>query len=108
MTHRAKQQGIPLEPPHFPRSLQQVIERHDPASKDYGSVDPQSNPFIGKQVFVLCGEKDEDVPWTAGAEFVEGLEVGATGTKRVRVYPGVGHSCTDEMQEDVLAFLVRN
>ncbi|KAJ2918442.1 hypothetical protein MD484_g1915, partial [Candolleomyces efflorescens] len=100
MTHRAKQQGIPLEPPHFPRSLQQVIERHDPASKDYGSVDPQSNLFIGKQVFVLCGEKDEDVPWTAGADFVEGLEVGATGTKRVRVYPGVGHSCTDEMQED--------
>ncbi|KAJ2929378.1 hypothetical protein H1R20_g7729, partial [Candolleomyces eurysporus] len=74
LTHRAKQQGIPLEPPYFPASLQQVVQTNDPVNKDYSSADPQRNPFIGKQVFVLCGEKDKLVPWSAGAKFVEGLE----------------------------------
>ena len=104
MTHRALQQGIPLEPPYFPASLRQLVGKYDPVHCDAEG----SNPFIGKKVLVLCGETDDLVPWSASAEFVGNLNVGATGTKRVEVHEGVGHQCTGAMEDEALQFVKEN
>ncbi|KAG1836212.1 hypothetical protein DFJ58DRAFT_917733 [Suillus subalutaceus] len=56
-----------------------------------------SNPFLGKKVLVISGKEDKLVPWVTSAEFVDGLEVGEGGIKRVVVEEGAGHECTSGM-----------
>ncbi|KAF6743261.1 Alpha/Beta hydrolase protein [Ephemerocybe angulata] len=105
MAHRAGQHGLSLEPPLLPGSLRQLIQQEDPVYKDYKSLDPEKNPFIGKKVLVLSGKEDVLVPWLASQEFVDKLEVGEDGEKRVHVVNGVGHQCTEEMQDETYTFL---
>ena len=107
MTHRARQSGMgTLQGPHFPASLRQIVEKEDPVGCEYWSLDEAKNPFLGKRVLVICGADDDLVPWSAGAEFVDRLQVG-DGLKESRVYEGVGHRCNEEMEEDTFMFLSR-
>ncbi|KAG1764187.1 hypothetical protein EV702DRAFT_1150416 [Suillus placidus] len=98
ISQRAASSGIPLSPPYFPTSLKTFIKTHDPAQLAYRAKDT-SSPFLGKKVLVLSGKEDRTVPWVASAEFVEGLEVGEGGVKRVVVVEGVGHEYTSGMQK---------
>ncbi|KIM40446.1 hypothetical protein M413DRAFT_445902 [Hebeloma cylindrosporum] len=102
--HRAKASNIPFTAPYIPSSLLKLIEVSDPASRNHGSLDG-SNPFLGKKILILSGEKDTLVPWAASKKFVEGLEVGPDGEKKVILQKGVGHKCTDEMVEQTATFI---
>ncbi|KAF8149806.1 hypothetical protein B0H34DRAFT_678769 [Crassisporium funariophilum] len=91
---RAQTSKIPFEVLYIPASLLDLIRTIDPAWKD------SSNPFLGKKVLILSGEEDTLVPWTASSDFVNGLEVGKDGLKKVIVQKGVGHKCTKEMVKE--------
>ncbi|KIP06436.1 hypothetical protein PHLGIDRAFT_106996 [Phlebiopsis gigantea 11061_1 CR5-6] len=104
ITNRARYSGVPLAPPYFTESLRAYIERHDPARAPYTAADA-SNPFRGKKVLVLSGGDDPLVPFRFSAAFVEGLEVGPNGVKKVIVQPGVEHECTPEMVQEMAEFV---
>jgi hypothetical protein len=104
ISKRAKSSRIPFAPPYFPTSFKTYIETHDPAKLPY-HVKDTSNPFFGKKVLVLSGKEDRLVPWVASAEFVEGLEVGEGGVKRVVVEEGAGHECTNGMRREAGLFV---
>ncbi|KAJ7671699.1 Alpha/Beta hydrolase protein [Mycena polygramma] len=104
MRGRAAQQGIVVEPPHFPEGLRKVLEAQALTALAYTSKGA-GNPFLGKKILVLSGEADTLVPRTASQAFVEGLEVG-TGTKDVVVYEGVGHAVTRAMVDAAVRFVL--
>ncbi|KAG1847592.1 Alpha/Beta hydrolase protein, partial [Suillus subluteus] len=104
ISQRAQSSGIPFSPPYFPASLKTYIETHDPAQLAYRAKDA-SNPFFGKKILVLSGKEDKLVPWVASAEFVDGLEVGEGGVKRVVVAEGAGHECTSGMRKEAGLFV---
>lgn len=101
---RAKQDGIEFKPPHFPDDFVQLVKRCDPAYQPHDKVD-SSNPFLGKKVLVLSGGSDPLVPFSASQTFVENLQVGKEGIKKVIVYDGVGHACTPDMIRDMTSFI---
>ena len=101
---RAQKSGIAFEPPYIPVSFLSCVHTHDPAYTPYTKADA-SNPFAGKKVLVLSGADDQVVPWESSDEFVKNLEVGSSGVKKVIVYPGVGHACTDAMVKDASDFV---
>jgi pimeloyl-ACP methyl ester carboxylesterase len=104
ISQRAASSDIPFSPPYFPTSFQTYVRTHDPAQLAYRAKDA-SNPFLGKKVLVLSGKEDKLVPWVASAEFVEGLEVGEGGVKRVVVEEGAGHEWTKGMQREADVFV---
>lgn len=81
-----------------------LINTSDPASKDFKSLN-SSNPFLGKKILVLSGKEDPLVPWSASEAFVDALEVGPEGVKKVFVQEGVGHDCTKEMVGEAAGFI---
>ena len=101
MHGRAKASGLQLGPPTFPDSLLEVIKRESPVCTPVAG----RNPFFGKKVLVLAGGKDELVPWVLSEPFVEQIDVGEDGVKKVVVYPDVGHAFTASMEEDVANFV---
>lgn len=101
---RAQASNIPFAAPYIPSSLLKLIELSDPASKNHATLDA-SNPFLEKKILILSGEEDRLVPWAASEKFVEGLEVGPGGDKKVILQKGVGHKCTDEMVEEAARFI---
>ena len=101
MQDRAKAGGLQFEPPILPDSLLELIKRESPVSAPVTG----RNPFSGKRILVLAGGKDELVPWVFSESFVERIEVGEEGVKRVVVYPDVGHAFTASMEEDVANFV---
>jgi len=105
MGPRASASGFSISAPHFPPSLLSYIKIHDPCSVDASSSDPSVNPFLGKDILVLCGAEDKLVPWAASKEFVEKLEVGSAGTKEVIVEEGAGHECTAKMVQALGKFV---
>ncbi|KIK46012.1 hypothetical protein CY34DRAFT_463591 [Suillus luteus UH-Slu-Lm8-n1] len=104
ISHRAASSDIPFSPPYFPVSFQTYIRTHDLAQLAFRAKDA-SNPFFGKKVLVLSGKEDKLVPWAASAEFVEGLEVGDGGVKRVVVEEGAGHEWTEGMLKEANKFM---
>jgi hypothetical protein len=105
ISDRAEKAGLNFEPPYMPKSLLELIRRDDPVASLYKSSDPASNPFFGKKILVLSGAKDTLVPWSASKDFVEGLEVGEKGTKKVDVVPDAAHECTPEMVSTMSEFI---
>lgn len=105
MEFRAKQSEVSTSSPSFPDSLRLYIQQHDVLATPF-SQDSPSNPFLGKHILVLSSGEDTLVPFEQFCKpFVDGLEVGAAGTKRVVVQAGVGHEITDEMREEVARFV---
>ncbi|KZV73126.1 hypothetical protein PENSPDRAFT_742562 [Peniophora sp. CONT] len=100
---RADKHGLSLAPPYMPASLRAYIKAHDPVTTDYASTSA-SNPFGGKRILVLSGAEDPLVQWTASATFIEGLQVGPSGLKEVKVLEGVKHEYTPQMRETAIQF----
>jgi fermentation-respiration switch protein FrsA (DUF1100 family) len=90
-----------LGPPIFPDSLLEIIEKESPVNVSMAGI----NPFMGKKILVLAGGKDELVPWVFSESFVNRIEVGEEGVKKVVVYPDVGHAFTPSMEEEVVNFV---
>ena len=101
MDARAKASGLQFGPPILPDSLLEVIIRESPVCTPVTG----RNPFLGKKILVLAGGKDKLVPWEFSESFVERIEVGEEGVKRLLVYPNVGHAFTASMEEDVANFV---
>jgi hypothetical protein len=101
MHDRAKKSGLQFGPPILPDSLLELIKRESPVNTPAMS----RNPFFGKRILVLAGGKDELVPWVFSESFVERIEVGEEGVKKVVVYPDAGHAFTATMEENVVDFV---
>lgn len=101
MRDRAKASGLRFEPPIFPGSLLEIIERESPISLTV----TDNNQFSGKKILVLAGGKDELVPWVFSESFVKRVDVGEKGVKNVVIYPDVGHAFTTSMRKDVANFV---
>lgn len=54
---------------------------------------------------VLSGKEDPLVPWSTSQAFVDALEVGPEGVKKVVVQEGVGHAYTKEMVLEAASFI---
>lgn len=101
MNGRARASGLKFGPPILPDSLLEVIKGESPVCAPVTG----RNPFFGKKILVLAGGNDKLVPWEISESFVERIEVGEKGVKRVLVYPDVGHTFTVSMEEDVANFV---
>lgn len=101
---RAQKAGVPMSPPFFPENFNALVERVDPVADAYSSSS-EENPFLNKRILVLSGKDDKLVPWSASEAFVDRLNVGERGVKRVKVYPGVGHELTDDMVTEMANFI---
>lgn len=111
MRHRAAKSELPFEPPYMPSSLLILLDRLDPDSANYTSTstsDASSNPYLGKKILVLHGEKDELVPWDCCRQFVEGLEVGSEGEKSIFIEEGRGHETSSAMVTELGKWLVKH
>jgi len=97
MEQRAEKLGIPRTAPFFPESLRALVRAYDPVVAPPGA-------FSGKRILALVGADDRLVPWSASRAFVEALDVGERGKKRVVVQPGAQHEYTDEMREELFQF----
>ncbi|RDB29097.1 hypothetical protein Hypma_014792 [Hypsizygus marmoreus] len=86
-------------PPFFPASFTTLVRKLDPPYRT------GLNPYLGKRLLVLSGKEDKLVPWDASQEFVEGVDVGEDGVKKVSLYEGVGHECTPEMVNEMADFI---
>lgn len=104
MSRRAQASGIAFEPPYIPKTFLALVQRNDPTAVPYTAADA-SNPFAGKKVLVLSGAADPVVPWESSDAFVKDLSVGPSGAKKVIVYEGVGHTCTDAMLQEMANFV---
>ncbi|KAI9440092.1 Alpha/Beta hydrolase protein [Lactarius indigo] len=97
MEQRADKLGIPRTAPYFPESLRALVGAYDPVVAPPGA-------FVGKRILALSGADDTLVPWSVSRAFVEALDVGPRGKKKVVVQPGVKHEYTDEMREELFRF----
>ncbi|KAF9494486.1 hypothetical protein BDN71DRAFT_1483035 [Pleurotus eryngii] len=104
MSRRAAESEFELASPTLPPSLVSLIGQVDPIYTPY-TVNDSRNPFLGKKILVLRGAMDRIVPWSASARFVQDLQVGERGLKKVMVQEGVGHECTLEMTKLMAEFL---
>lgn len=104
MSARAQQHSLPFAPPYVPDSLLAYIRQHDPSSTPYYTSDA-SNPFLGKKILILSGGIDTLVPWATSQEFLEKLQVGKSGVKKVVVVPDAGHECTAVMVAEAAQFI---
>ena len=64
-----------------------------------------TNPFLGKKILILSGGIDTIVPYSSGKEFVEKLQVGKDGIKKVVIVPDAGHECTTAMVAEMAQFI---
>jgi hypothetical protein len=71
------------------------IIKNDPISRCRGST--RLNPFMNKHVLALAGAQDGMIPLPATRQFMDRINVGPYGTKRLVIQQGVGHQCTREM-----------
>jgi hypothetical protein len=97
MEQRAEKLGIPRTAPFFPESLRALVRAYDPVVAPPGA-------FSGKRILALVGADDMLVPWSVSRAFVEALDVGERGKKKVVVQPGVRHEYTPEMREELFQF----
>jgi alpha-beta hydrolase superfamily lysophospholipase len=105
MTERAKTSGVKYVPPVAPQTFVDYLQATDAGQVPYTSSDKALNPYIGKKILVLSGKEDPIVPWVSSDEVVKNLNVGDTGVKKVIVYPGVAHECTQEMVTEMADFV---
>lgn len=106
MKHRATKSELEFKPPYMPQSLLHLLERLDPDSASYTSTDSSINPYLDKKILVLHGEKDELVPWDCCKAFVEGLQVGEKGEKKVFIEQDKGHETTSLMVGELVKWMV--
>jgi len=104
MQARAMKYSVPAEPPYFPTGLTEMVARNDPVATPYDRLDA-TNAFLGKKILVMSGADDKLVPWEMSRDFVEKLEVGPDGVKKLMLLAGVGHECTDSMLEALGRFV---
>ena len=104
MEPRALASGLSLDPPTFPKPLRRYIAIRDPVN---AHTRPQ-NPFEGKKILAIFGDKDTLVPKDKSEEFLKKVNVGQNGALETFAQEGVGHACTPLMVEKMAEFVWRH
>ncbi|CAE6435463.1 unnamed protein product [Rhizoctonia solani] len=94
-TARNNLTGIPLVSSHMTSATRNYILKNDPVSRRRNSL--RLDPFMNKHILALAGAQDGIVPFLATRQFLDRINVGPLGTKRLIIQQGVGHQCTREM-----------
>lgn len=84
-----------------------------PSSEEQARIRPVLDSHVRGKKFLLCsGGEDKLVPWRCSEPFTRFFEGAAESWYRDaglsvdnRVYPGVGHECSDEMVLDAIEFV---
>lgn len=87
---------------HYTKGLQKAVEKWDPmAVMRREGVEEIQRRLRGKSLLVLSGGADKLVPWECSVEFIETVKRLEGVKVRSLVYEGVGHTCTEEMTEEL-------
>jgi Dienelactone hydrolase family len=105
MEYRLKQQYLPNEPPHLPKSFIKVLHKEDPGSI-YRATGQISDHLKKKHILVLSGGDDPLVPWSASKTFISELQPKAKDLK-VNVYEGIAHEYTSKMIQDFYTWMLQ-
>ncbi|KAL5633088.1 hypothetical protein ACGC1H_003548 [Rhizoctonia solani] len=81
----------------------EYILKHDPISRPASPERP--NPYLNKQILAIVGAQDSMVPILPTLQFLDRINVGPLGTKRLVIQEGVGHQCTQEMIVQMAEFV---
>lgn len=114
----------------FPYSLFRVVQLRDPKGIFFGAHKVPTDPseadrnkyriilekkLKNKHILVCSGEDDKLVPYGCSEPFLKFLESASNGWYndgnfhlQNKTYPGVGHTCTDEMERDSVLFLTKH
>ncbi|KAJ1307450.1 hypothetical protein OPQ81_001551 [Rhizoctonia solani] len=98
-TARNNLTGVPLVSSYMTSATRNYILKNDPTSHRRNSVRP--DPFMNKHILALAGAQDSVVPFLATRRFLDRINVGPLGTKRLIIQQGVGHQCTREMVVEI-------
>ncbi|QRV74731.1 hypothetical protein RhiJN_02746 [Ceratobasidium sp. AG-Ba] len=90
---------VPLVSSLISSSTRNHIIRHDPVSRR--RTPSQEILFTNKHVLALAGAQDGIVSLLATRTFLDRIDVGPDGTKRLVIQQGVGHQCTREMIKEM-------
>ncbi|CAE6474047.1 unnamed protein product [Rhizoctonia solani] len=95
---------------HFPllsscmtHETREYILKHDPISRPTSPERP--NPFLNKQILAIVGAQDSMMPILPTRQFLNRIDVGPLGTKKLVIQEGVGHQCTQEMIVQMAEFV---
>ncbi|KAG9093844.1 hypothetical protein FRC06_011360, partial [Ceratobasidium sp. 370] len=98
-TQRSNTCAVPLVSSYIPSSIRSHIIRRDPVSRKRNAS--QERLFVNKHVLALAGAQDGMIPLLATRAFLDRIDVGPAGTKRLVIQQGVGHQCTKEMVREM-------
>lgn len=106
MELRAKQTyGVPeLKPPRYPDALREIVTKGKQVNL---TATDASNPFLGKKILVLSGKEDQLVHWSASESFIDAVQVGPEGVKRILLEEGVGHTMSDRARQEAAEFIAQ-
>ncbi|CAE6438980.1 unnamed protein product [Rhizoctonia solani] len=93
-TARNNLTGIPLVSSYMTSATRNYILKNDPVSHRRNL---RPDPFVNKHILALAGAQDGMVPLPATRRFLDRINVGPLGAKRLIIQQGVGHQCTREM-----------
>jgi dienelactone hydrolase len=105
--NRAGKCGLAIAAPHVPPTLLELVEKTSAEAVPWSSLDPK-NSFLTKKILIIAGGRDQLVPWSDSADFVQALVVGDAGIKKVYIHPDVGHKFTPQMLEETAQFIATN
>jgi hypothetical protein len=94
---------FPLLSSYLTRETREYILKHDPVSRPASPDRP--NPFLNKQILAIVGAQDRMVPILPTRKFLDRIDVGPLGTKKLVIQEGVGHQCTQEMIVQMAEFV---
>lgn len=92
---RSNSTTLPLVSSYITSATRSHILKHDPVS--YHPKSTRMNPFMDKHILALAGARDEMITLPATRRFMDRINVGPSGSKRLVIQQGVGHQCTREM-----------
>ncbi|KAG9128386.1 hypothetical protein FRC07_014800 [Ceratobasidium sp. 392] len=98
-TQRSSSPGVPLVSSYMSSSIRNYIIKNDPVSRKRSPS--QQTSFMNKHVLALAGAQDGMIPLLATRAFLDRIDVGPAGTKRLVIQQGVGHQCTREMVREM-------
>ncbi|CAE6528987.1 unnamed protein product [Rhizoctonia solani] len=94
-TARNNLTGVPLVSSYMTSATRNYILKNDTVSHHRNSLRP--DPFMNKHILALAGAQDGMIPFLATRRFLDRINVGPLGTKRLIIQQGVGHQCTRDM-----------
>lgn len=100
---RSNNTGLPLVSSFMSPTTRSYIAKHDPVTRHRSPS--RGNPFKNKHVLAVAGAQDSMAPLLATRIFMDRIDVGPSGTKRLIIQEGVGHQCTKDMVREMAEFV---